>query len=225
MKININTSLNLLQEIRVIHALCDYGAEIYCTRAEYNKLIPIKEIFNGNINIGYSDEGENITDLLSIIHDIPITQFKNDKKPLIFPLSLIDFCQKNNINKTSKIYFRGKITNQRKGSIERLKKQTNVDIVIKTSIDGRKFPVKTFDIEYFNEMKNFKFIFCPDGDFIWTYRFFETVMCGGIPIIENEAEIYQGFKYYKLGDNLSELQWRPDWVSHNIEILKEKFTL
>ena len=38
--------------------------------------------------------------------------------------------------------------------------------------------------QYWDMMQRAKYVLCPDGDFVWTYRFFEAVACGAIPIIE-----------------------------------------
>ena len=90
---------------------------------------------------------------------------------------------------------------------------------------GRQFPIKSFDEEYFTERKKYKFVFCPDGDFVWSYRFFETVMCGGIPIVENDSPLYKGFKYYVLNGDITDLKYDKEWVNHNLKHLKDNFTL
>ena len=225
MSINIDISPNLLQEIRLIHSLCDEGVDIYCCYTDYLKLLPIKTHFNGNIYIGYNYEGENISNILKINHTLPLTEFRDKKKSLIFPRSLIKYCYDDLPKKRMEIFFSGKLTSKRTNSIKKLKEKLNLNLITEISHNGRNFPIKTFDKNYFDNMKKYKFIFCPDGDFIWTYRFFESVMCGAIPVIENDCELYKGFKYYKLSDDLNNIRYNEDWITHNIKILKEKFTL
>ena len=70
---------------------------------------------------------------------------------------------------------------------------------------GRKSEFKFLDKDYYSEMRNFKFIFCPKGDFIWTYRFFESIQVGSIPIILFRANVYVGFKYLSLYNPFSKL--------------------
>lgn len=224
-KLNLNKSIFLLQEIRVIHSLCENGVTIYCNQSEYDKLKPLIDEFNFDIRLGLLPEADNFTDVVKINHtQEPLTIIKEDVKSLIFPKSLIDFCQKDIVNKEDKIYFRGLLTQKRENAISIIRNKTNKPLLIDSSNNGREFPLKTFDRDYFNEMKKYKFILCPDGDFIWSYRFFESVMCGAIPIVENESPLFEGFKYYNIEDNLVDMVWKPEWVSNNLNLLVEKYT-
>lgn len=90
------------------------------------------------------------------------------------------------------------------------------DLVLSDSIRGRAFPYKSLDMDYYNEMLNSKFVLCPNGDFIWTYRFFEAILCGAIPIVEDECELYSGFKFYKMNQNKSEYIWDKDIIEFNL---------
>ncbi len=222
--LNIDKSINLLQEVRVLHMLCDNGITLHCDSENYRKLQPLKEFFKCDINLGFNPTGESFNNLVTIIHDKPITKVGELTRSLIFPKSLIDFCQTKNNDKLDKIYFRGLITEKRDKSINKLKSITNKNLVIDSSNKGRKFPLKTFDEDYFNEMRKYKFVFCPDGDFTWSYRFFESVMCGAIPIVENKAELFEGFYYYNLQSDLDTITWNKEWVMKNIQLLNEKFT-
>jgi len=38
---------------------------------------------------------------------------------------------------------------------------------------------------YFEKMCQSKFILCPAGDEPWSFRFYETLMCKSIPIVES----------------------------------------
>lgn len=89
----------------------------------------------------------------------------------------------------------------------------------------RIFPVKAWDQEYFNQLLESKFVFCPDGDFVWTYRFFESIICGAIPVVENHCVPYNGFKYLTLEQYLNgETLTDSDLISNFLKIKKE-FTL
>jgi hypothetical protein len=93
------------------------------------------------------------------------------------------------------------------------------------STKGRRFPIKVWDDDYFNRMANSKFVLCPNGDFIWTYRFFEAIICGAIPIIENKADIYEGFKFYKMSDTIDKYIYDTDIVKYNFDLAQKKLTL
>ena len=224
-EIYINTNINLLQEVRVLHSLCDNGVTLFCDQLQYEKLKPIKDKFGCDIRIGNSTSSVNLSELLQIHHNTPSTRVGDVVKPLIFPKTLIEFCQKNNSDKLDKIYFRGLITDKRENSIKKLQSTNLLETIIDSSMKGRQFPIKTFDEDYFNDMKKYKFVFCPDGDFVWSYRFFETVMCGGIPIVENDSPLYEGFKYYVLNNGIKSIEYNSEWVNHNLNHLKDNFTL
>ena len=223
-KIYIDTNINLLQEIRVLHSLCDNGVTLYCNPTQYFKLKPLKDSFGCNIEIGKPEDSINISNILNIQHNKPSTKIGDVIKPLIFPKSLIEFCYNADDIKLDKIYFRGLITQKRELAINKLQSTNTLETVIDSSMKGRQFPLKTFDEEYFIEMKKYKFIFCPDGDFVWSYRFFESIMCGGIPIVENDCPLYEGFKYYSLSD-IKNIKYDKEWVKHNLSHLKDNFTL
>ena len=62
-------------------------------------------------------------------------------------------------------------------------------------------------------MAKSKFVLCPNGDFIWTYRFFEAIACGAIPIIEDDLPLYDGFQYYKMDQPFCEYIYDLDKVN------------
>ena len=94
-----------------------------------------------------------------------------------------------------------------------------------SSTIGRNFPEKSWDDNYFNQMSNSKFVLCPDGDYVWTYRFVEAIMCGAIPIVENEADMYSGFHYYKLNDHANQFLYDKRCVLENYELALDRFTI
>lgn len=84
-----------------------------------------------------------------------------------------------------------------------------------TSDRGRVFPEKVWDDAYYNTLGDSRFVLCPDGDFIWTYRFFEGVLCGAIPIIEHACPLYDGFEYYTMEDTADRLIWSAKIAERN----------
>src|SRR6185369_5126611 len=71
----------------------------------------------------------------------------------------------------------------------------SLGILIASSNRGRQFPTKAWDQGYFDLLCDSQFVLCPDGDFQWTYRFFEAVICGAIPVVQSESAIYHGYAY------------------------------
>ena len=77
-----------------------------------------------------------------------------------------------------------------------------------------------FDKDYFRILCQSQFTLCPAGDSPWSMRFYESLLCKSIPIVEkiqhtgrNDLEYAIGYKYYLLGDD--KMIYRPDWVEEN----------
>jgi hypothetical protein len=53
--------------------------------------------------------------------------------------------------------------------------------------------------KYMDTIGNSRFVFCPRGNGIDTHRFYETVLMGAIPVVENSTlfSIFERF-YFKL---------------------------
>jgi len=224
MIINVDIDINLIQQIRVIHSLAEKN-EVYVRPEEYHKIKPIDDNFQINLHKGFHDNGIMLSSILEINHSKPETKINGKIKPLIFPIGLINMCESLNEEKNNDIYFRGLLTKNRENAILRLKESTTLNVVIESSNRGRKFPIKSLDIEYFKKLSSYNFNYCPNGDYMWSYRFFESVMCKSIPIVEDDYPTIREFKYLTLNNDLNNLTWNNEWVEHNSKILKEKFTL
>ncbi len=92
-----------------------------------------------------------------------------------------------------------------------------------------------FNENYFKEMCRSKFVLAPGGctpkfntkrqawDFLWTYRFWESVLCRCIPITDEPDPVWHNeYKFYKTNDIHV---YRDDWVSHNLNTLINKHFL
>lgn len=49
---------------------------------------------------------------------------------------------------------------------------------------GRKQTCKVLDIEYWQMLGRSQAVYCPAGDFEWTYRFFESMLAGAMPVVD-----------------------------------------
>ena len=63
---------------------------------------------------------------------------------------------------------------------------------------------------YFQTMKQSKYVLCPAGDSLWSFRFYEVLMCESIPIVELSRhtfrtieESYINYEHIKLSDILN----------------------
>lgn len=165
---------------------------------------------------------------------------------LLFPQYIADNYFKRE-KKYDKIYFRGVFTKKR--ALESIKLcwyvrdfkaifLLLVHIVILSKMNqsiitsklhlvftnrGRDEKHKYIDKEYYEEMSKFKYVFCPVGDFVWTYRFFEAIQVGSLPIVSKSAKIYSMFKY-----QIPSLENDYDYIdviNTNLENFKDQFCL
>jgi len=82
---------------------------------------------------------------------------------------------------------------------------TNIRVL--NSQTGRSLSGKILDLEYWAILCRSQFVFCPSGDFGWTYRFYEAILSGACPILEDDnAEFSKGFFFIKIGDPLPDLK-------------------
>ena len=94
-----------------------------------------------------------------------------------------------------------------------------------SSIRGRTFPIKSWDKEYFDLLARSRFVLCPSGDYVWSYRFFETILCGAIPVVEQSCEAYDGFIFKMMSDPIEDLKWSTDIVRHNYDLCIERISI
>jgi hypothetical protein len=89
---------------------------------------------------------------------------------------------------------------------------------------GRLFPGKSWDEEYFKLLSESQFVLCPKGDCVWSYRFYEAILCGAIPIVEDTCFAMSDFIFYHTSDEAQTLEWNKDIALHNFNVMKNKFT-
>lgn len=99
------------------------------------------------------------------------------------------------------------------------------DLLLWSSDRGRRFPIKAWDEDYFRVLSNSQYVLCPSGDYIWSYRFFEAIMCGAIPIVEKPCKAYEGFRYVSFEDDVRQLKWRMEDAQYNYALCIEKITV
>lgn len=82
---------------------------------------------------------------------------------------------------------------------------------------------------YFTILCNTKFSLCPAGDGPWSFRFYETIMCDSIPIVESWHHTYRSkeesrinYKYLLYNDNDNEnYNFDKNIILHNNKIFKK----
>ena len=86
-----------------------------------------------------------------------------------------------------------------------------------------------FDKKYYQMMCASKFCLCPAGDKLWSMRFYESLLCRCIPIVNRKEETYRteaeskiNYKFYYTTDKFV---YREDWVEHNYNLFIKYHTL
>jgi len=152
---------------------------------------------------------------LEIQHSTPITKIDDVVYSLVFPKMLLKF--NDDVVKDIDTLFIGLITDKRKPFLSNFPNATII-----SSHRGRDINTKQFDTYYFENMARSKFVLCPNGDFTWTYRFFESVIFKAIPIIEDYTHHYDGYAYYTKSD---EFVYDENMINSNLEKLKKEMML
>jgi len=84
------------------------------------------------------------------------------------------------------------------------------------------------NMDYFTKMCQSKYVLCPAGDTLWSFRFYETLMCKSIPIVESWHHTYRTkeeakIKYkYVLNTDLSMAEITlNDYINENTKIFEK----
>ncbi len=100
------------------------------------------------------------------------------------------------------------------------------DALINFTDKGREIPKDYLDIAYYRTMCQSRFTLCPVGDFKWTYRFFEAIMCKSIPIVERQGidPSMDGFVYF-LQDERSNHCYSTEVCDDNYRLLVARHSM
>ena len=144
---------------------------------------------------------------------------------VVFPLRFLRESRKLNYEKIHDFCFRGKYTPKREWVNEFASAKSRITF----TDHGREIAKDYYDVEYYQEMANSMFTICPQGDFKWTYRFLEAIMCRSIPIIErgSEHEQCEGFTFFYSDRTTEELmsQWNESALTKNYDLFLKRHTL
>lgn len=258
--LSIEKTINLIQEVRLIHAIAESSHPLSIPEVERAKFSRLEEKFGPLFN-GVAAGSFDLVGHTKIVHRTPETGIGDLSRPLIFPRAIVEYCRSLWGDKREIRYlFQGLVTSNRHalintwiernipgtrkrvspedGLFSRLQKKVYArvgfvysrkkvvgDLILCSSNRGRVFPVKGWDEEYFQTLASAQFVLCPSGDYIWSYRFFESVLCGAIPIVEEDCAAYEGFQFSRFSDDAATLSWSRDIAEHNFQVCVDRLTL
>lgn len=246
---------NLIQNVRLIHAISECGFTIAVPPAMLTALAALADRFNCRF-VNADSTRSQVLQNIRVDHSSPWTALGSVGRPLIFPSGLADYCYSLwNDSPTHEFSFCGHLTAPRvrclttwaarqmgSGPIARIRLTLECSIAmalekiglssrplecsmgpltISSSPRGRLPQWKFFDPEYYTRLANSRYTLCPNGDFVWTYRFFEATLCGSIPVVESSCPPYEGFRYILMDGSIPSDAWRRESIEINRQRCRE----
>jgi hypothetical protein len=239
----------------MMHAVSESSHDLILPPDEAWKFELVRDNLGMQFQTGSWRDGDiRLSNTAHFSHEVPSSRIGRLSRTLIFPHSIATSCRSMwQPKRQHKFGFTGLITEQRKevlsewlkhfrkfGALSSIllwtwlgisRKLTRISVdghshlALDASRRGREFPTKCWDVEYYQLMGNCEFILCPNGDFVWTYRFFEAILCGAIPVVQESCPAYHGFKFLVMSpDNIS-AEWSKDVAQHNYELCIDRVTL
>lgn len=235
--------LHYLQNLRLYQALCEYIPYLYVP-SKYSKLLTSA---NKDLSIPFwTLPRYSIKTLPSLSsdfnHELPLVNVGNYSSPLVFPRALLSLLQSRSLtcSKSPIISFQGLLTNKRISHLNQFLATHSLPPIssdhyqydndsfvfsIIGSRRGRSLSTKGLDNFYYETLLKSQFTLCPSGDFVWTYRFFESIMCNSIPIVQDTCPLYDGFKFFTFNTPLPQLKYSQDIIDHNLSVFSSRFLL
>jgi len=100
---------------------------------------------------------------------------------------------------------------------------------IEPHVKSTQYRVVAENLFYFQTMRQSKYVLCPAGDTSWSFRFYETLMCGSLPVVDSWHHTYRTVEESKIPykyilrseiDKLSTIDY-DDMVRQNTELFKQ----
>lgn len=212
----------LIQSLRACQAIMEAGVTVSIREDQKSTYEHLNKFFPTNYVVKHPNaKRANIT----FSHPEPYIKIGDVTRPLLFSNGVFERCQQKwKVDRDLDFVFQGYITPKRSPILEEFTKRIqhmypDRKVHVSSSTIGRAFPTKAWDDEYWEMLGRSKFIICPDGDFTWTYRFFEAVMCKAIPVVENSCAIYEGFEFFTMTSK--DYSYSEDMAVHNLSKAKE----
>lgn len=151
--------------------------------------------------------------------------YGGDQYEVIFPLRFLKDSRALSFRKQVNFNFRGIRTEKRDWVMDFAAHNSIIDF----TNSGRLMDKGAFDFSYYQNIAHSKYTLCPAGDFKWTYRFLEAVLCLSVPVIERNAWHPQceGFYFRYSDEGVEKLihDWDTGPLMKNYRLFLNKHTL
>ena len=143
----------------------------------------------------------------------------------VFPMTMLKLLQGNTIPESKRpvsYCFVGTITPKKQWVFNF---KTLAHAHIRASDRGRDPRTKfSLDMDYYTLLKKSKFALAPVDVYPWSYRLFEAIMCGCIPIVRHHDKFAHQFHVYR-ADMIDTHIYRPKWALENFQTLVRIHTI
>jgi hypothetical protein len=223
---------HLLQTFRAAHAICEAGASLAVTAEDSDRYGWLGRYFD--VRYRLDDDAPVIE--VEIDHAEPSVRVGELARPLLFAHAVIDAYRAAwSSPRPVRHSFAGLGTPDRRSAIARWAESNDLrmpsrlrrgsdDLDVRFTGAGRKWPEKGWDQGYVDALGRAQFALCPNGDFVWTYRFFEAAAGGAIPIIEDYCDLYDGFAFHTFDEPARGLEWTSSAAEHNATLVRQRLT-
>jgi len=197
----------LIQTVRAKLALMEHGYFVTIKPGEKKIYDYLKTCFPTVVRATF-EQGKKIKG--DIDHRLPLVTFGSKTWPLLFPKCMItkEFWKEDRQG----VFFRGFVPTFRVEALRTWEGRAEIQRVD----TGRKSIKRFWEREYFQAMGGAQFVLCPNGGWPWSYRFFEAIIVGAIPVVQSECEIYRGFHVQK---------WTDENLVYDLQKAEENFEL
>lgn len=214
---------SLLQTFRLAHAIAEAGIPLAVRPSHKERWKWLGRYFP-DLEWRATHFGLAIRDI-EVDHRTPNTRVGSLERPLIFAQGIVERCSEKWSERIHPASFAGHLTERRLSALAGLQQAFGSAFRLVATDAGRRWPEKAWDDDYYTLLGASAVTVCPDGDFTWTYRFFEAALCGSIPVIQNEATPYLGFRFYRMTDRPTIMRWREEWAHENADRARRLLTV
>jgi hypothetical protein len=181
---------HLLQTFRLSQAMAEADHVLQVSESASTNWAVSQKLFGTRFEIGNDAPAIQVR----IDHATPTTGFNGLYRPLIYPHAYVSKCREMWGDRSSYAIFIGNLTESRKAVLSKW-----LNYVTPSKV-GAQWPTKIWDDQYMGSLATTKCVLCPPGDYEWTYRFYEAMLCGALPIVEKPSKYTDGYHVRLLSD-------------------------